>query len=107
MQIAPGALAVHSTNPPRCAMVRSVCPGHTGVPSSSGFPTPVYSRRTQRFRGKAERRFVMGKRTVLVLGVTGQQGGATARHLLAGGWHVRGLTRDASSPGARRIEALG
>lgn len=49
----------------------------------------------------------MGKRTVLVLGVTGQQGGATARHLLAGGWHVRGLTRDASSPGARRIEALG
>jgi len=47
------------------------------------------------------------RRTVLVLGVTGQQGGATARHLLAGGWHVRGLTRNASSPAARRIEALG
>jgi len=45
--------------------------------------------------------------TILVLGATGQQGGATVRHLLADGWRVRALTRDPASPRARRIEALG
>ena len=37
---------------------------------------------------------------ILVSGVTGNQGGATARHLLANGWPVRGLTRDARKPAA-------
>jgi uncharacterized protein YbjT (DUF2867 family) len=37
---------------------------------------------------------------ILVSGVTGNQGGATARHLLANGWRVRGLTRDARKPTA-------
>ena len=42
-------------------------------------------------------------RIVLVTGATGNQGGATARHLLAAGWRVRALVRD---PGAERAEAL-
>ena len=47
-------------------------------------------------------------KTVLVAGVTGQQGGAVARRLHADGWRVRGLTRDpecrtgATVPRARR-----
>ena len=36
---------------------------------------------------------------VVVLGATGQQGGATARHLLANGAVVRILVRDPASPG--------
>lgn len=32
---------------------------------------------------------------ILVTGATGRQGGVTTRHLLADGWKVRGLTRDA------------
>lgn len=35
-------------------------------------------------------------KTILVTGATGNQGGATARHLLADGWHVR--TRDGDDP---------
>jgi uncharacterized protein YbjT (DUF2867 family) len=42
-------------------------------------------------------------RTVLVTGATGNQGGATARHLLAAGWRVRALVRD---PGGERAEVL-
>src|SRR5215217_4751749 len=34
---------------------------------------------------------------ILVTGATGHQGGAVTRHLLASGWPVRALTRDASS----------
>ncbi|GAA2080743.1 NmrA/HSCARG family protein [Streptomyces albiaxialis] len=45
--------------------------------------------------------------TVLVTGATGQQGGATARHLLAAGWHVRALVRDPAAPAARALEAAG
>jgi uncharacterized protein YbjT (DUF2867 family) len=41
--------------------------------------------------------------TIVVCGVTGRQGGAVARHLVADGWHVLGLTRNASSPKARGI----
>ena len=33
-------------------------------------------------------------RTILVTGASGNQGGATARHLLKDGWHVRALVRD-------------
>lgn len=39
----------------------------------------------------------------LVIGATGQQGGATARHLLSRGWQVRALVRDPESPAARRL----
>lgn len=46
-------------------------------------------------------------KTIAVTGVTGSQGGATARALLADGWHVRGLTRNAASPAARRAADLG
>ena len=44
---------------------------------------------------------------VLVTGATGQQGGAVARELLANGHRVRALTRNAASPGARALSALG
>lgn len=46
-------------------------------------------------------------RLIAVTGATGRQGGAVARHLLAGGWRVRALTRDPGSEPARRIAALG
>jgi uncharacterized protein YbjT (DUF2867 family) len=44
---------------------------------------------------------------VLVTGATGQQGGATARALLAAGVPVRALVRDPRSKPAQAIEALG
>ena len=47
-------------------------------------------------------------RTIAVLGSTGQQGGAVARACLtAGGWHVRGITRNLSSKGAQAMAAAG
>lgn len=46
-------------------------------------------------------------RTVLVIGATGQQGGAAARALLARGWHVRAFVRDPGTPAARRLAAAG
>jgi uncharacterized protein YbjT (DUF2867 family) len=42
-------------------------------------------------------------RVVLVIGATGAQGGATARHLLAAGHNVRFLTRDPASPASRAL----
>ncbi|RKG96922.1 NmrA/HSCARG family protein [Corallococcus carmarthensis] len=45
--------------------------------------------------------------TVVVLGATGQQGGATARALVKDGWRVRALVRDPSSAKARELEAAG
>ena len=39
--------------------------------------------------------------TVLVVGATGQQGGAVAREWLRRGYQVRGLTRNPASPRAR------
>jgi uncharacterized protein YbjT (DUF2867 family) len=45
--------------------------------------------------------------TILVTGATGHLGGAVARHLLAGGWTVRALTRDATSAKSRDLRALG
>lgn len=44
---------------------------------------------------------------IAVVGATGQQGGATARHLLAQGWRVRGLTRDPESQNAQALAAAG
>jgi uncharacterized protein YbjT (DUF2867 family) len=46
-------------------------------------------------------------KVILVTGATGQQGGATARHLLARGWLVRALTRDKSKPEALTLEEAG
>lgn len=44
---------------------------------------------------------------VLVIGATGQQGGATARQLLERGRPVRALVRDAGSPAANALRAAG
>ncbi|MFF4415733.1 NmrA/HSCARG family protein [Streptosporangium sp. NPDC001559] len=41
----------------------------------------------------------------LVIGATGRQGGATARHLSSRGWQVRALVRDPKSPAAGRLTA--
>ena len=46
-------------------------------------------------------------KTIVVTGATGQQGGATARHLLAKGWKVRALTRDPNKPAAQALAAAG
>jgi uncharacterized protein YbjT (DUF2867 family) len=47
------------------------------------------------------------EKIIVVTGATGQQGGGTARHLLAAGWKVRALTRDPSKPAARALAAAG
>ncbi len=44
---------------------------------------------------------------VLVLGATGNQGGATARALRDDGWQVRALVRDPASEKAKALSALG
>ncbi len=44
---------------------------------------------------------------VLVVGATGNQGGATARHLLGRGWAVRALVRDPDKPAAKELRELG
>ena len=49
----------------------------------------------------------MTSKPVLITGVTGKQGGAVARALLAAGTPVRALVRDAQAPAARAVEALG
>jgi uncharacterized protein YbjT (DUF2867 family) len=46
-------------------------------------------------------------RTILVTGATGQQGGATARHLLSDGWHVRALVRDPRGAAATLLARAG
>lgn len=49
----------------------------------------------------------MNNKIIAVTGATGQQGGVVARRLLANGWNVRALTRDASKPAAKELAALG
>jgi uncharacterized protein YbjT (DUF2867 family) len=44
---------------------------------------------------------------IVVMGATGLQGGAVTRHLLKDGWHVRALTRNATSKQARALAARG
>lgn len=44
---------------------------------------------------------------IVVFGATGQQGGATARHLLKNGWQVRTVTRDANKPAAKSLADAG
>ncbi|QIS14856.1 NmrA/HSCARG family protein [Nocardia arthritidis] len=47
------------------------------------------------------------KGTVLVIGATGQQGGAAARQLLEHGWPVDAFVRDPESPSAMALRAAG
>jgi uncharacterized protein YbjT (DUF2867 family) len=47
------------------------------------------------------------EKTIMVTGATGKQGGAVARHLTDGGWHVRILTRDPNKPAAKRCHEMG
>src|SRR5713226_4298261 len=47
------------------------------------------------------------KRSVLVTGATGQQGGAVARALLARGHRVKALTRKPDSDAARQLMSAG
>ena len=49
----------------------------------------------------------MNGKIISVTGAAGQQGGAVARKLLADGWNVRALTRDADKPAAQELKALG
>ena len=44
---------------------------------------------------------------ILVTGATGNQGGATVRRLLAGGWPVRALVRDPAAPAAVALAGMG
>jgi len=44
---------------------------------------------------------------ILITGATGNQGGSTARHLLASGWHVRALTRDPQKLAAQALAQAG
>lgn len=46
-------------------------------------------------------------KVILVTGATGQQGGATARHLLKDGWKVRALVRDENKDSAKELKKLG
>ena len=45
--------------------------------------------------------------TVLVVGATGRQGGAVARHLLDTEFRVRALVRDSQKPRARALAESG
>ena len=49
----------------------------------------------------------MSDRTVLITGVTGKQGGATARALAGRGVRLRGMTRQPHSDAARALKDLG
>jgi uncharacterized protein YbjT (DUF2867 family) len=45
--------------------------------------------------------------SILVAGATGKQGGSVVRHLQAGGFHVRALTRDPDTDKARWLRDEG
>ncbi len=47
------------------------------------------------------------KKTILVTGATGKQGGAVARHLVNYGWHVRLLSRDPDKPAVKPFLEMG
>jgi uncharacterized protein YbjT (DUF2867 family) len=49
----------------------------------------------------------MSSQTILVIGATGHQGGAVARHLMDRGFHVRAMTRDPKKPAGRDLAARG
>ncbi|NML38795.1 NmrA/HSCARG family protein [Chitinophaga sp. G-6-1-13] len=50
---------------------------------------------------------MQNRNRILVVGATGQQGGAVARVLLTEGWMVRGFTRDTTSTATQELTALG
>ncbi len=57
---------------------------------------------------KSDRKTMAEKKTILVTGATGAQGGSVARHLLRrGDFAVRALTRDPDSAGARALRTVG
>lgn len=47
------------------------------------------------------------EKTILVTGATGQQGGASARHLLNSGFKVKALVRDENKPAAAELKSRG
>ncbi|MEU4549268.1 NmrA/HSCARG family protein [Nonomuraea dietziae] len=47
------------------------------------------------------------EKTIVVVGATGLQGGVVARHLLAGDWRVRAVTRDPAGAPARALAEAG
>ncbi|GAA2879286.1 NmrA family transcriptional regulator [Actinoplanes cyaneus] len=47
------------------------------------------------------------RRTILVLGATGKQGGSTARYLLDRGWPVHAFVRDPGKPAAQALRERG
>ena len=49
----------------------------------------------------------MSTRTILITGITGKQGGATARALQDQGFHLRGLTRKPEGEAAVALQGLG
>ena len=54
----------------------------------------------------------MAKRTIIVLGATGKQGGSVLRAILAdseasGQFHVKAVTRDPSKDSAKSLASLG
>ena len=49
----------------------------------------------------------MNNKIILVIGATGQQGGASAWHLLNAGWKVRALVRDPEKDAAQALEKQG
>ena len=49
----------------------------------------------------------MNNRVILVIGGTGKQGGAVARHLLKAGWKVRAIARDPKKDAAQALKKQG
>lgn len=50
----------------------------------------------------------MSSKTVVIIGITGNQGGSVAQRFLQDpNYHIRGLTRNPSSPAAQRLAAQG
>src|SRR5258706_16032986 len=44
---------------------------------------------------------------ILVTGITGQQGGGVAQHLIKDGWKIRGLSRDLNKPAVKTLQDSG
>jgi uncharacterized protein YbjT (DUF2867 family) len=63
--------------------------------------------RSNNYKSLKNRGVKMNKKIIAVTGAAGQQGGAVARKLIAEGWQVRALTRDAKKSAAKELAALG
>src|SRR3954454_21709975 len=62
---------------------------------------------TNSARAKPKEKTMGSKHIILVIGATGQQGGAVAHALLSRGHHVKALTRKPDSDAARRLASAG